>query len=714
MKKHVLLGSVLLAAISAFSQSKVTRTGIMNIKELANIKYGVESVNPVMNTTPVKPVSTPVRTGAKTSSITWQNFTGSMNIYGVIISYCKPLQWNDELDAVSFVHRKTPSYVMNPIPASTAASGGMVAMISTDCGNNWDSTALNSNDNYWGRYPGGAIYNPTSNTDISNAYIVGAGPTTGPGAVTWIGNWYASKQLGTANYDNAPSTVTNAQQVMPTTPPFAPGVPSRHDFSAYGFTATDDGKMRVLAGINDDVAGGDTAVMLMTGTFNGTSMTFDWAGKVFDPPTTVESDGTENWISRPIMAWNEQGTVGYVVIIGSRLGATGSNVGYQPIVYKTTNSGSTWSLESSINFNSSAFNDVKSKLWSVTSDTNLIVPNFIWLEGIDCAVDMNNKLHVFTSLLGHYSNDLDSLNYTSGWTTEGYRWPHAPIVQNGPAVHPYLWDFTYDGTSSWSHMLIDSMSTEGPGGTTASNGYQDNPWDADPSASNQKVRIDARIQMSRSADGRHLLYSWAESDTAYTDFQRKWNNLPNIKARLYDAQNSQLSPTEIDLTENAQGEVANHAMYHFISPKFKLISKTTTAINIELPTTISNSSPYAQLTKNTHWYACAGMTFNRLTSGPADTTIVGLGKNNIDALSNSSIFPNPAKNTATVKVSLLSNSKVQVNVLNTIGQVVKSIETQGQIGSNAVNLDLSGLASGIYLVNIKAENASTTKKLVIE
>ncbi|WP_317898754.1 T9SS type A sorting domain-containing protein [Aurantibacillus circumpalustris] len=713
MKKHVLLGSVLLAAISTFSQSgiKVTRTGLINTKMMANVKYSSENVAPTAIENAVKPISLPVKgSSAKTSAITWQNISSSMNIYGVVIPYSKPLQWNDELDAVSFIHRKPSTYVMNPIPASTAATGGIIAFVSTDCGSTWDSTALYGNDNFWGRYPNGGIYNPTSNTDISNAYVVGAGPTTGSGG-GWIGNWYASKQLGTVNYDNAPSTVTNAQQVMPTAPPFAPGVPSRHDFTAYGFTATDDGKMRVLAGITDDVASNDTAVMLMTGTFNGTSMTFDWAGKVFDPPTTVESDGTENWISRPMMAWNEQGTVGYVVIIGSRLGATGSNVGYQPIVYKTTNSGSTWSLESSINFNLSAFDDVKSRLWSVSSNTNLIVPNFTWIEGIDCAVDMNNKLHVFSSILAHPSEDLDSLNYTSQWTTEGYRWPHAPIVQNGPAVHPYLWDFTYDGTSSWSHMLIDSMSTEGPGGTTASNGYQDNPWDADPSASNQKVRIDARIQMSRSADGRHLLYSWAESDTAYTDFQRKWNNLPNIKARLYDAQNSQLSPTEINLTENAQGEVANHAMFHFISPKFKLVSETATKINIELPTTTSNSSPYSQLTSNTHWYACAGMEFDRLTTV---TLTVGLDKDNIDALSNSSIFPNPAKNTATVKVSLLSTSKVQVSVLNTIGQVVKSIETQGQIGSNAVNLDLSGLASGIYLVNIKAENASTTKKLVIE
>ena len=713
MKKHVLLGSVLLAAISTFSQteSRLKPTGIINTKLIADIKYGdVEIAAPSTKINPIKPTAFPVRKGAKTSSATtWQNLTGSMNIYGVIIPYCKPLQWNDELNAVSFVHRKALGYNPSPTPASTAASGGMVAHITLDCGTSWDSTAVYANDNFWGRYPGGAIYNPPMtppNTDISNAYIVAAGPTTGPSSTTWIGNFYASKKLGTANYNNAPSTVPNAVQVMPTGAPFSANVPSRHDFAAYGFSATDDGKMRVLAGITDDATTSDTAVMLMTGTFNSTSSTFDWAGKVFDPPTTIASDGTENWTSRPMMAWNELGTIGYVVIVGSKLGATLSNAGLQPIVYKTTNSGATWNLESSINFNLPAYNDLKTRIWGVSTDSTLKVPNFNWLEGMDCSVDANNKLHIFTSILGHSSNNPDSLSFVSQWGTEKYLWPHEP------GRMPYLWDFIYDGTNptpTWSHMLIDSMSTEGPQATTTGAGYQDNPWDMDPTASNQKVRIDARIQMSRTPDGKFLLYSWSESDIAFTNNQKNWNNLPNIKARLYDVTGAALSPTKLDLTADATGEIANRAMYHFVSPKFKLISQTTTTITVMAPMTISNSNPYAQLTANTHWYACTSLPFARPT-----TTFVGIPENNANSANNSSIFPNPAKNNATVAVNLVNSSKVQVEVLNTVGQVVKTIQSQGQTGSNAINVDLNGLSSGIYFVNIKVDNAVSTKKLVIE
>jgi len=631
-----------------------------------------------------------------------------MNIYGVVISYCKPLQWNDELNAVSFIHRKSPTYVTSPPPANVAATGAINAMISLDCGTTWDSTAIFQNNTHWGRYPGGAIYNPTGNTNINNAYVVAAGPTTGANTTTWIGNYYASKKLGT--YDNIPSTAVGAQQVFVTANGASGNVPSRHDFAAYGFTATDDGKMRVLAGITDDITTSDTAVMMMTGTFNSSTNTFDWAGRVFDPPTTVSpSDNTENWVSRPMMAWNESGKYGYLVVMGSRLGATKSNVGYQPIVYKTTDFGVTWSLENGINFDSPAYADVKMRIWptSVGGDT---IPNFYWGEGIDCAVDANNKLHIFSSILGHASGDPDSLNYINQWGTEKYLWPHEPTA------HPFLYDFVYDGNSStpkWSHVLIDSMSSEGPSGTAAGAGYGDNPWDMDPTNSNAKVRIDARLQLSRTPDGKQLLYTWAESDTAFTDAQKKWNVLPNVKGRLYDIVNDTLSPTKIDMTTDGGPDVSSHAMYHFISPKCKLVSQTATKTTVDVPTTVSNSSPYSQLTTNKHWYACAQMDFERPVKTTTNST-VGVAENKSNIVNNSSIFPNPAKNNATLRIDLNGNSKVQIQVLNTIGQVVKSVAPQGQTGTNSFNIDLSGLNSGIYFVNVKVDNATSTKKLVIE
>jgi hypothetical protein len=247
------------------------------------------------------------------------------------------------------------------------------------------------------------------------------------------------------------------------------------------------------------------------------------------------------------------------------------------------------------------------------------------------------------------------------------------------------------------------MYTEGPGITSASGGYLTNPWDGDPQTSNQKLSTDARLQMSRTPDGKYLVYTWAESDLGFTTDQLNWNHLPDVKARVLDVTKGTLEPIKLDITSTAGGEIAGRAAMHFISPKCKFVSNANGPLLV-LPMTVSNSTPYQQLNPNTHWYSCATLDFRT----------VGISENGSSSVNNSYIYPNPAKNNATVKVNLVTNSKVQIQVLNTIGQVVKTTQSQGQTGANSIQVDLSGLASGIYLVSVKVDNATSTKKLIVE
>lgn len=726
MKKQLLIGSVLFAAITAYSQTgkqKPAGAQLVNMKEIAKEKFGENSQGAASSVSSTGSTNDELNSGEKPAiNNTWNNITSSMNIIGVSIGFTKPLQWNDDLNAVSFVHRKSPSYIMSPLPASQAETGGIVTMISTDCGSNWDSTALFSDDNFWGRYPGGAIYNPPStptNTDISNAYIVGAGPVTGA-ATGWVGNWYASKQLGVINYDNVIPSAP-AATVFPTLGPYPTGM-SRHDFSAYGFTGTDDGVMRVLAGVTNDATTSDTAVALIKGVFNGTS--FNWTDTVFNPPTVMASDNTEQWLSRPMMAWNESGTIGYLVIIGARTGAVGSNVGWQPIVYKTTNSGGSWTLDpNGIDFNSPAFADVLRPIITVNEDSTLEVPFFMWTEGMDCAVDANNKLHIFSTIVGTASMHPDSTAFITSFTTEKYRWPHKP------GSRPYLYDFIFDGTN-WTHLTVDSMPTEGAGQATTDGGYADNPWDPNPALTNQKVRLSARLQLSRTPDGKYIVYNWTESDTLLVTGYRKWNIYPNVHARVYNSTTGTIHPMDINVTNTSStpNSVKNRAMFMYASPKCRL-SSTVTANGpvISLPITVSNSSPYSQLTKNNHWYSWATLNFGNVPDAnivtcltptvapPVDTTIhPGIAENSYNSAVNSHVFPNPAKNNATVRVNLVNNSKIQVQLMNAVGQVITTVAAEGRNGVNTINLNVSGIASGIYFVNVKVDDAVGTKKLIIE
>ncbi|MBL7930982.1 MAG: T9SS type A sorting domain-containing protein, partial [Bacteroidia bacterium] len=712
------------AAITAYSQSgkqKPVGGQLVNMKEIAKEKFGENGQSGISSVNPIAPSDEVTSSGEKSAiNNTWGNITSSMNIYGVSISFTKPLQWNDDLNAVSFIHRKSPTYAMSPTPASQAETGGVVAMISADCGGTWDSTALYGDDNFWGRYPGGAIYNPPStptNTDISQAYVVGAGPTTGA-ATGWIGNWYSSKQLGVINYDNQ---IPSSAQFFPTLGPYPAGM-SRHDFAAYNFTGTDDGVMRVLAGVTNDATTSDTAVALVKGVFNGTS--FDWTDTVFNPPTVMASDNTEQWLSRPMMAWNESGTVGYLVIIGARTGAIGSNVGFQPIVYKTTNSGGSWTLDpNGIDFNSPAFADVLRPIITVNEDSTLEVPFFMWTEGMDVAVDANNKLHIFSTVVGTASNHPDSLAFITSFTTERYRWPHKP------GFRPYLYDFIYDGTN-WSHITVDSMPTEGAGQLTTEAGYADNPWDPDPSNSNQKIRLSARLQLSRTPDGKYIVYNWTESDTTLVTNYRKWNIYPNVHARVYNSTTGTIHSLDMNVTNtpSTPNSVKNRAMFMHTSPKCRL-SSTVTANGpvISIPITVSNSSPYSQLSKNNHWFSWATLNFGNVPDGdivvcgaaptpttPTDTSGLGVAESAYNSAMSSYVFPNPAKNNATVKVNLVNSSKIQIQLMNAVGQVISTTSMQGQAGVNSISLNISGVSSGIYFVSVKVDEAVGTKKLVIE
>lgn len=703
MKKQFLLGSALLAVISAFPQNGKLRpkpSGIQNTQLIAELKFAEESTSsrsamPQITEAPVESNS-----ASKTSAInTWAKISGSGNILNSTISFGNPLQYNDELNTVSFIHRMNKTYPVTPTPVSTATSGVIVGMVTSNWGTTWDSTVLWSNNNEWGRYPQGGIYNPPGNTNVSNAYVIAQGPTTGA-ATGWLGNYYASRQMGSANYSNTITTIPNEMQWMSKTGPFTPNL-NRHDFAAYCFSTTDDGKVRSIGGIVDESLASDTAVMMITGSFN--AGTFNWTGTHFDFPTVVNTNsGDKEMLSRQMMAWNESGTVGYVVVLGARAGATGSNKGYQPMVYKSTNSGTTWNLLAGIDFNSGAFNSVLAPLDSADSFgvKTKVIPFFNWLEGIDVAVDANNKLHIFTTIIPSSVDHPDSLAYVSTYLIQGenYRWPHVP------SQRPYLYDFIGDGTSAWTYLTVDSMSSEGPAGLSTGYGFADNPWDTD--ASGNKCRVDARLQLSRTPDGQYLVYTWGESDSNFTNGGKKWNNIPNVKARCFSVTSNSILPVEINVTKPVTGSnpnIASRAMYHFASPTTGTAVTNSAGPRMTMPITVTNGNPYTQ-TAPQHWYMSADLNFGS----------VGVAENALSSTSNSVVYPNPATDNAILAIDLKDKSNVDITVLNAIGQVVKTNKAQGQVGENNINMDLYGLSKGIYMVNIKVGNASSTKKLVVQ
>jgi len=84
-------------------------------------------------------------------------------------------------------------------------------------------------------------------------------------------------------------------------------------------------------------------------------------------------------------------------------------------------------------------------------------------------------------------------------------------------------------------------------------------------------------------------------------------------------------------------------------------------------------------------------------------------------VSNMSLFPNPATSNITIDVVLVENAKMDIAILNSVGQEVYKTSFNGNVGSNKVDLSLNNLSSGLYFYQVKiANNKAVTKKFAIE
>jgi len=78
------------------------------------------------------------------------------------------------------------------------------------------------------------------------------------------------------------------------------------------------------------------------------------------------------------------------------------------------------------------------------------------------------------------------------------------------------------------------------------------------------------------------------------------------------------------------------------------------------------------------------------------------------------LYPNPASNQTNVSLDLLKDQNISVDVYNLVGEKIYSMN-QGSMpaGHHTLVLNSSGFASGVYLVKVTADNASSMSKLVI-
>lgn len=146
-----------------------------------------------------------------------------------------------------------------------------------------------------------------------------------------------------------------------------------------------------------------------------------------------------------------------------------------------------------------------------------------------------------------------------------------------------------------------------------------------------------------------------------------------------------INPVDID------GEYINY--YKPSLSKFPLLSYVTGTIKQDGNTIDSNQTFISQ-------YPLPGVGVEEL-------------ENNITGIN---LYPNPTNNeNVTLTLELEKNTTIHVNILNKLGQTVKTIFNGDALnGTNNINIPINNLPSGIYFVTVYVNGSGVAKKLVIQ
>ncbi len=99
------------------------------------------------------------------------------------------------------------------------------------------------------------------------------------------------------------------------------------------------------------------------------------------------------------------------------------------------------------------------------------------------------------------------------------------------------------------------------------------------------------------------------------------------------------------------------------------------------------------------------------TSNAINLVSVGLRETSNNILN---IFPNPTNDLLNINYTLSTNSKTQIKIINSIGQIVKEISNQQTSGTYTLTVDTKPLSNGIYYIKFSDGVNSKQAKVVIQ
>ncbi len=668
MKKLVLLGLALTVGLAAVAQRAQLKPGIPIAKKVTVQKIGIE---------PEKAMPAPVTpkpSGTKSTNIVNVITIGTSanaNGYGYDGGQ-KTMVWADnELNAVINVHRMgpgtTPPSFSGYIGIDLGVNRGVA---NADWTNNRQIYAanLNAGGTYYadaGRYPQGGIYNPAGNTSLANAYAIYFAPNLSNAASTWGGYSY-----GVANLGNAADTTKHLYWFAP---PLYTYIPDGMDINQEGTVLVTDIDQEwsgtTFVGYKNDI-------ILWRGLWNNTTKDVAYTNSLL-PLTT--SNGSRPSDDR--VAFAPDGQHAWIFTICNNGGATqvGPDTNYYPVVFKSNDGGATWSDPIAIQLDG---------------------PNGI--TGVKNFLSDYRIAQLFTPPLP----TRDEIPYTTAWDGDIVvdKWgnPHIGVVigvcpasysiATGDSALAVFDIYSTDKGLTWQGVRMGCPKTfDGAFGTLTE--YN-------------------RTQISASATGDFVFVTYGDTDVPNVTT----NTNPDVYARGFNLLTNKITNAngnDIPTNVTFLSEITQNATFHCTSRK---AFTNTTGGGHTIPIVaeiLTNSDPNL---------AVSFKYISDFQYVPADYTIsvnnppfpVGVNEVKKDVVS-ASLFPNPVKGIATLKVNLVQGGNVTVEISNLVGQRLMNME-KGNLNAGSYEFTINGssLPSGVYFYTVKANDQKITNKMVVQ
>ena len=581
------------------------------------------------------------------------------NIYYALLEEQQCMTYDPAANLLQMIHRADPE----TYPEAND-NGAIVSTQSLDQGATWDYTMLLPGDGQeYTRYPQGFIYNAAQNTDPEDVITGACGPAHSGG--TWNANFFVSG-LNTDPFKGYASFYD--MNCLP-------------EYLRYGMAATDDGFVYALSGCFESDNSGFTRFDMNT--YRG-KYTGDHIEIGLDYPTTADIDfvgsvdalaPTTYWWGKFSTAWAQDGSIGYIFGEGLLNDFAGQS-GFNPIVWKSTDHGVTWTLLTE-GMNMVDFPGLEDVL--VQSDDGHYIPLF--KGGVAGTVDVNGDLQFFGECYSGSTMNVDNC-YIPAENDDNYRLMNVTInPETGITGFKFITNFL-------------SFDVE-----------DDSPYAYAAGANG--IGWNHRIQTSRSRDGFYYFVVWGDTPNAEYYYEGE-NAHPDLFAwgQSLDPNYYTWNTSPVQLTEEG------YYWFHYVSdivipeggPVFKIpvtqtVNQLEMLVNTDLdPVTISFVDELIY-------------DFPISYSGATGVEEVE-NKVNLKAGQNQ---PNPFSGISTVSVTLDRKAGLSLEVYNTLGQRVYSME-KGVVsaGSYDFRLDAGNFTPGIYYYMVKAGGAKVCKKMIVK